>query len=441
MISRTLVASLAGMASAFPAAVLEAATKNPQLAARTAEMSELITRNRLAGRQTGADSAEKLFEAVPTFNAEEQFIDVSEGSGNEYVAPGPNDLRGPCPGLNAFANHNFLPHNGYATIAQFIDVTEKVVGMGTDLAAFLSILGAAIDGDLTSWSIAGTPPSGVGGPLASKGNGLTGSHNKYESDASPTRPDLYESGNDYKTVGEQFQQMIDASPGSVTIDSLTSFRSSRFDTQVANNPYFFNGPFSGVLVQPAAYTFIFRFMANHSAEYPIGYLSHEVVQSWFGIQGSSGNYTAVQGTERIPENWYKRANAYPYTIPYFNAEVLAAAALHPKFLSIGGNTGTTNSFTGVNITDLSKGVFNGETLTQGNNLGCFALQAAAQAEPDILVGEFTDLLNTLGSIATQLSCPQLEALDTKQLEQYPGYMKDQTYDTASILNKTLGRLL
>lgn len=99
MISRTLVASLAGMASAFPAAILDAATKDPQLAARTAEMTELITRNRLAGRQTGADSAEKIFEAVPMFNAEEQYIDVSEGSGHEYVAPGPNDLRGPCPGM------------------------------------------------------------------------------------------------------------------------------------------------------------------------------------------------------------------------------------------------------------------------------------------------------------------------------------------------------
>lgn len=174
-------------------------------------------------------------------------------------------------------------------------MTENVVGMGTDLAAFLSVLGAAIDGDLTSWSIGGTPGAGIGGPLSSKGNGLSGSHNKYEGDASPTRPDLYEAGNNYKTVGEQFQQMIDASPGSVTIDSLTAFRSQRFDTQVANNPYFFNGPFSGVLVQPAAYTFIFRFMANHSDEHPRGYLSHEVVQSWFGIEGENGNYTAVQG--------------------------------------------------------------------------------------------------------------------------------------------------
>lgn len=34
------------------------------------------------------------------FNAEEQYVDVSEGSGHEWVAPGASDLRGQCPGLN-----------------------------------------------------------------------------------------------------------------------------------------------------------------------------------------------------------------------------------------------------------------------------------------------------------------------------------------------------
>ena len=32
-----------------------------------------------------------------------------------FVAPGPNDIRGPCPGLNAAANHNFLAHDGITT--------------------------------------------------------------------------------------------------------------------------------------------------------------------------------------------------------------------------------------------------------------------------------------------------------------------------------------
>lgn len=72
---------------------------------------------------------------------------------------------------NAFANHGFLPHNGYATITQFIEATNSVVGMGVQLAAFLAVLGAGIDGDGISWSIHGTPPPGVGGPLSGFGNG------------------------------------------------------------------------------------------------------------------------------------------------------------------------------------------------------------------------------------------------------------------------------
>lgn len=58
-------------------------------------------------------------------------------------------------------------------------------------------------------------------------------HTRYESDASPTRPDLYEAGNDYMTVAKQFEQLISMSPGGqVTLDSLTAFRSVRFDTQI-----------------------------------------------------------------------------------------------------------------------------------------------------------------------------------------------------------------
>lgn len=156
-------------------------------------------------------------------------------------------------------------------------------------------------------------------------------------------------------MANQFNQLIAMSPGGqVTLDSLTKFRSARFDTQIANNKYFFNGPFTGVLVQPAAYTFIYRFMANHSEENKVGYLSYDVIArsvslpslpcqmltllSWFAMTetGTSGKYTAKQGYERIPENWYKRAVTYPYDNAYFLADAANAAALYPKFLNIGG---------------------------------------------------------------------------------------------------------
>lgn len=56
-----------------------------------------------------------------TFNPALQY--VSNTGKYAFVAPGPNDLRGPCPGLNAMANHGYIPHNGIATIAQFIQGT------------------------------------------------------------------------------------------------------------------------------------------------------------------------------------------------------------------------------------------------------------------------------------------------------------------------------
>jgi hypothetical protein len=323
---------------------------------------------------------------------------------------------------NAVANHNFLPHDGWATIDQFVEATNSVVGMGPGLGIFLSVYGAAIDGSGLAWSIGGTPTVAQAGVLPG-GNGISGSHNKYESDASPTRPDLYEAGNDYMTVAKQFQQLIDASPGSVTMESLTSFRSQRFDTQIANNPYFFNGPFTGVAVQPAAYTFIYRFMANHSTEYPAGYLSYDVVKDWFGISGDSGSYTATQGHERIPDNWYKRAIEYPYDNAYFVADLANAALLHPKFLSVGGNTGKVNTFTPVDVANLTDGLYNSKTFLEGNNAACFAYQLAAQAKPDIALGVLNKLTNAVSSLSSALSCPQLKSIDKSQLEQFPGYAR------------------
>lgn len=93
-------AAVLPMVQAFPAAMLEKIQYDPEIAARAIQINK-----QLHGRQAGADAATAIFEPAPYFNAQEQYIDVSPGSGHEYVAPGPSDLRGPCPGLNAFANH------------------------------------------------------------------------------------------------------------------------------------------------------------------------------------------------------------------------------------------------------------------------------------------------------------------------------------------------
>ncbi|KAK5675257.1 hypothetical protein LTS10_012018 [Elasticomyces elasticus] len=112
----------------------------------------------------------------PPFDAKAQLIDVS--GTHAFTPPSSGDARGFCPGLNALANHNYLPHNGVATITQFVDATTKVYGMGADLALFLATFGAVLDGTGVSWSIAGTPHTGIGG-----------SHGNYETDSSPLKSD------------------------------------------------------------------------------------------------------------------------------------------------------------------------------------------------------------------------------------------------------------
>lgn len=55
--------------------------------------------------------------------------------------------------------------------------------------------------------------------------------------------------------------------------------------------------FSGFLAQPAAYSFINRFMSNHSAEKPEGFLEHNVLKSFYAVEGDRNNFTYTQGHE------------------------------------------------------------------------------------------------------------------------------------------------
>jgi hypothetical protein len=90
------------LVDAWPTAILDAARHDAALLRRAEEAVTLLKQRQATG---SASAATALFEPVPIFNAKAQYINVTTGSGHEYVAPGPNDLRGPCPGLNAFANH------------------------------------------------------------------------------------------------------------------------------------------------------------------------------------------------------------------------------------------------------------------------------------------------------------------------------------------------
>lgn len=84
---------------------------------------------------------------TPPFNAQEQY--VSNTGAHAFIPPSGNDQRGPCtsltnlphsrarvtdynsgPGLNAMANHGYMPHNGVGNMQDFITGTAAVYGMG-----------------------------------------------------------------------------------------------------------------------------------------------------------------------------------------------------------------------------------------------------------------------------------------------------------------------
>lgn len=129
---KTLVVCLAASTvSAFPAGFdleqLQALRKddllsmNPETAAITARVEEAVKEyrtNSLDKRQIGTVESQCGTTPCTTFNATAQFVDVRPGTAHQFVAPTASDKRGPCPGLNAAANHGFLPHNGILTVAQ-----------------------------------------------------------------------------------------------------------------------------------------------------------------------------------------------------------------------------------------------------------------------------------------------------------------------------------
>ena len=143
------------------------------------------------------------------FDPSKQHIDVS--GAHSFIAPSASDLRGPCPAMNALANHGYIARNGYTTFQESLDSIVKVYGagksiipwvwesilrdiLGYDLAFFLAALGAVQAGDGVHFSIGGPPGKSlpVVGGLLGQPRGISNAHNRFEGDASPARGDLYQ---------------------------------------------------------------------------------------------------------------------------------------------------------------------------------------------------------------------------------------------------------
>ncbi|KAJ4332398.1 hypothetical protein N0V87_008394 [Didymella glomerata] len=328
---------------------------------------------------------------------------------------------------------------GFNADAQHVSTTGDhayvIFGMGLELSAFLSVYSGVMAGDVTSVSIGGKPKSGLLGGLTSslgllgEPQGLGNSHNRFECDASPTRADLYKTGDPNSLNIAQFEQLLamPKGPNGYDITVMQTFRGARFNNSIATNGHFFSGPFTHLAVEAAAHYFTYRFFANYSAEYPDGYLDEETLKSFEGVTGERGSLQWKAGRERIPRNWHRRPLDNDYGLLSLNSDALVNIENHPYLVAIGGNTGEPNTFTGVNIADLTGGVFDAETLFQGNNLMCFAFQVVSLGSPDILRGLLGNvalavqkLTAALDPLIDALGCPELTKYDKALLENFPG---------------------
>lgn len=99
-----------------------------------------------------------------------------------YVAPGPGDARGPCPGLNTLANHGYLPHNGVVSPDQLVRAVWEGLSMSPDLGAILTVAGFVFKGDIDNMKMS------IGGEVQGAGVGIS-QHGTIEGDGSVTRMD------------------------------------------------------------------------------------------------------------------------------------------------------------------------------------------------------------------------------------------------------------
>lgn len=346
-----------------------------------------------------------------------------------FIAPGPNDIRGPCPGLNAAANHNYLPRDGIATYATVQTGLWEAFGLDQTATQFLQQTTTFFDGDPLSqrWSIGyHSDKTALLGPLQSLLGEETGicayGHLKSEGDASITRgdflaPDMNSNCASYPVF---FQELLDLATlrnnGNINAPVLAEHQHNRKLYSIANNPNYFSPAFAGVAFTPAAHLFVFELMANHSAQYPKGLLTPETLMDFFSYtRDAQGNLQYVYGHEKIPDNWYRRAQDDAWTLPDILAGVASQCLAFPSTCKVGGNVNGVNTFAGVDLGDISGGLFNSASLTDPAKLGCFISQNIQAEAPSSLEAVFSGALLTsaLALIPTQL-LPALAGLGSCQ---------------------------
>ncbi|KAF7362928.1 HEME-HALOPEROXIDASE domain-containing protein [Mycena venus] len=153
----------------------------------------------------------------------------AEPKGHEFRAPGPGDVRGPCPGLNTLANHGYLPRNGKQfTVKTLLDA--GLAGFNVDpppitVAAKFGIMTT----DSPTWDRIDLD--------------ALSAHNIIEHDASISRNDFGDGTGDNTHFNETtFATLANSNPGKDYYDPVSAgeVQRARLAHSLATNPFTVN---------------------------------------------------------------------------------------------------------------------------------------------------------------------------------------------------------
>ncbi|KAL6705176.1 hypothetical protein ACN47E_007281 [Coniothyrium glycines] len=318
-----------------------------------------------------------------------------------FTPPGPNDIRGPCPGMNTAANHNFLSHDGITNFAELVSAQQNFYNLAYDLAVFIAVRGIALDGDVATTKLSigcdatertSIDPSGTLG----REPGLN-AHNKFEGDTSLTRRDFFlNNGDAFTFQGDMFADMYrvanETSAGLFDRTAIAAYRSTRYDESLATNPNFYFGPKSLLLYGAASFIYqVFPVLG------PAGPADFSTVAAFYGaVPNAAGSYDHVP--ERIPRNWVNRRTAYG--LLEIGEEIRYQYSYAPKLF--GGNVGAGN-FLALNTTFgiIANGTVPGDATAA--DFACLLYQLATENVPGTVGNEAALPLDVLAWVLTQLN--------------------------------------
>ncbi|KAJ7127464.1 hypothetical protein C8R43DRAFT_1134716 [Mycena crocata] len=251
-----------------------------------------------------------------------------------FIAPGPNDQRGPCPAMNTLANHGYISRNGITSFEEIIHGTGEAFNIDRDMAAgmaALNLVRIVIASSITSlicmfWKLTRGNPfvnkisigsvSSFVPPLPFEGDGPEtqgiAKHGRVEGDASMTRSDVFigDNRNFNQTLWdgdlEQLAKFGDDGPDGpntvFNLQALVALKQANLESDQALDPQFAIPPRRLNAVFGAPGLIMTRESLFTEAHRLIRLLSTGTTK-----QATKRIITSFFMNQTFPENWFRAA--------------------------------------------------------------------------------------------------------------------------------------